>query len=116
MVLTTYKDEDADNDSSNNEINNIAITDPTPPTITTTTTTAATDGAALIAIAIAIATATATATADTSAGTPHSETKPLIDVKEEHVVSEDVSDDKDQNPPLKKQKQVSQKMQSNRLM
>ncbi|CAL5423747.1 unnamed protein product [Camellia sinensis] len=95
MVLTTYKDEDADNDSSNNEINNIAITDPTPPTITTTT--AATDGAALIA----------TITTDTSARTPDSETKPLIDVKEEHVVSDDVSNNKDQNPPLKKQKQVS---------
>ncbi|KAI7983163.1 hypothetical protein LOK49_LG15G02162 [Camellia lanceoleosa] len=90
MVLKTYKDEDADNDSSNNEINNIAITNPTPPT-------AATDGAALIA----------TITTDTSARTPDSETKPLIDVKEEHDVSEDISNNKDQNPPLKKQKQVS---------
>ncbi|KAI7982217.1 hypothetical protein LOK49_LG15G02169 [Camellia lanceoleosa] len=90
MVLTTYKDEDADNDSSNNEFNNIAITDPTPPT--TAAAAAATNGAALIA------TATTTTTTDTSAGTPDSKTKPLIDVKEEHVVSEDVFNNKDQNP------------------
>ncbi|KAL7202558.1 hypothetical protein ACSBR1_034096 [Camellia fascicularis] len=91
-IQAAYKDEEVDNYSSNNnEINNIVITDPTPPT-----TTAATDGAAFIAT-----------TSTTSAGTRDSETKPLIDVKEEPDASADQSEDKDQNPSLKKQKQLS---------
>ncbi|XP_028081898.1 protein TRAUCO-like isoform X1 [Camellia sinensis] len=88
-IRATYKDEEVDNYSSNNnEINNVVITDPTPPT-----TTSATDGAAFIAT-----------TSTTSAGTRDSETKFLIDVKEEAVAS---AEDKDQNPPLKKQKLLS---------
>ncbi|GMP87907.1 hypothetical protein CsSME_00040088 [Camellia sinensis var. sinensis] len=88
-IRATYKDEEVDNYSSNdNEINNVVITDPTPPT-----TTSATYGAAFIAT-----------TSTTSAGTRDSETKFLIDVKEEAVAS---AEDKDQNPPLKKQKLLS---------
>ncbi|CAL5423741.1 unnamed protein product [Camellia sinensis] len=89
-IRATYKDEEVDNYSSNNnEINNVVITDPTSPT-----TTSATDGAAFIAT-----------TSTTSAGTRDSETKFLIDVKEEAVASAE-AEDKDQNP-LKKQKQLS---------
>ncbi|KAI7982222.1 Protein TRAUCO [Camellia lanceoleosa] len=91
-IRATYKDEEVDNYSSNNNENNsIVITDPTPPT-----TTAATDGAVFIATA-----------STTSAGSRDSETKPLIDVKEQTVAFADLSEDKDQNPPLKKQKQLS---------
>uniref|UniRef100_A0A5B7AVG5 Putative Set1/Ash2 histone methyltransferase complex subunit ASH2 n=1 Tax=Davidia involucrata TaxID=16924 RepID=A0A5B7AVG5_DAVIN len=76
----TYRDdEDEDDDSSNNHHHtNNGVTDPTPPATTT-------DGAAPIT--------TTTTTTTTSTATPDTETEPLTDIKEEPIVSEDLSDD-----------------------